>query len=405
MLNPDRPDEAEIGRDLSNRLSVLRDGFARNPAPTAEERIDLLDRLQRVVFNHRHCLISAIDQDFGGRAKAETLVAEIFPVLEAIRYTRRRVRTWMKPSRRRLPLGLIGARADMHVQPLGVVGIVVPWNFPVFLALSPLISALAAGNRVMIKTSEFAPQTSEILQAMVEDVFSADQVSLVGGGPDLAAAFTRLPFDHLVFTGSTEVGRKVMRSAAETLTPVTLELGGKSPAIVHESFPIAEAARRIAFGKGLNAGQACVAPDYVLVPRASVDAFRDAFARAIAKHYPTMAANGDYTAIISDRQRERLLAMVDDARDKGALVTVVNPVDEAFEAARKMPMHIVTGVQEDMHLMREEIFGPILPVLTYDRVEDAISYVNARQRPLALYYFDWDRARAEQVLGQTHSGG
>lgn len=394
-----------IAHELSAALDTIRAAYRRDPAPPAEQRIDRLQRLGRAVIDHKDDFIEAIDDDFGGRPRAETLVSELLPLLEGIRYNSKHLRKWMKDSSRRTPLWLAGTRANVHYQPLGVVGIVVPWNFPVFLGLSPLVSVFAAGNRAMIKTSEFAPVTGELLEQVLSDYFSDEELAIVNGGVDVATEFTKLPFDHLVFTGSTQVGRIVMRAAADNLTPVTLELGGKSPAIIHDSFPVDEAAKRIAFAKGLNAGQVCVAPDYVLVPRGKVDAFVNGFAKQVSRHYPSMDDNPDYTSIITAEQRNRLLDNVRDAEEKGAQVITINPADESFDDTRKLPMRVLTNVSDDMRVMREEIFGPLLPVLPYDTLDEALDYVNGRDRPLALYYFDWDDERAETVVARTHSGG
>lgn len=391
--------------ELGSSLAKLRGSFGQNPAPGHKERLDRLSRLHSAIYEYMDRLVEAVDADFSGRASAETMMLEILPVLEEIRYTKKNLRKWMRQSTRHVPLMLLGSETKVHYQPLGVVGIVVPWNFPIFLGLSPLVGAFAAGNLAMIKTSEFAPTTGELLQEMISNYFSDEEVVVVNGGVEVATQFTKLPFDHLVYTGSTQVGRIVMHAAADNLTPVTLELGGKSPVIIHDSFPLEEAANRIAFGKGLNAGQVCVAPDYIMVPRGKVDAFADAFARSFAKLYPSLEGNSDYTSIISERQRDRLLDNIRDAEAKGATVVEVNPSDDSFEGSRKLPMHIIKNVSDDMRVMQEEIFGPILPIIPYDTLEDAIDYVNKHDRPLALYYFDWDRSRAERILRETHSGG
>ncbi len=390
---------------LNNTLDVQRKSFAQAPSPSIEQRIERLNRLHNAVVDYKDRLIAAVDADFSGRAAAETEILEILPILEGIAYNKKHVKSWAKQSRRHTPLMLFGSKTKVHYQPLGVVGIVVPWNFPIFLGLSPLVGALTAGNRAMIKTSEFAPKTGELVKEMIEATFSAEEVTVHTGGVEVASEFTKLPFDHLVFTGSTQVGKIVMRAASENLTPVTLELGGKSPAIIHESFPIEEAAKRIAFGKGLNAGQVCVSPDYILVHRSKIDAFTAAFEKAMVAQYPTLRDNSDYTAIITERQQERLEDNLKDAREKGATIRVINPKNENFDGTRKMSMHIVTDVSDDMRIMKEEIFGPILPVVPYDDIEEAIAYVNARPRPLALYYFDWNNARGQHILENTHSGG
>ncbi len=390
---------------LEEQLVAQKASFLHQPMPSAQERIDNLNKLKSVLIEHTDEIVSAISMDFSNRPEAETLLAEIFPLLDAIEYSKGRVKRWMKPSKRKTPLTLQPAKVEVLYQPVGVVGIVVPWNFPVFLGLSPLVSALAAGNRAMIKMSEFAPRTADLVQRMLESVFSKDQVAVFTGEVDVSSAFTKLPFDHLVFTGATSVGKIVMRAAAEHLTPVTLELGGKSPTIIHDSFPIEEAAQRIAFGKGMNAGQICVSPDYIFVPRHKVNAFAQAFVKAMSKAYPSIRANDDYTAIISDRQLVRLKSYLDDAKEKGAELITINPEDETFEDTRKMPMTLVLNTNESMLVEQEEIFGPILPIKAYDDIEEAITYVNDRARPLALYYFDWDKERAAKILARTHSGG
>jgi coniferyl-aldehyde dehydrogenase len=291
------------------------------------------------------------------------------------------------------------------MQPLGVAGIVVPWNYPLYLAIGPAVSALAAGNRVMIKMSESAPATGELLASLVARRFSPEVLTVVNGGPEVAREFTALPFDHLLFTGSTEVGRHVMRAAAANLTPVTLELGGKSPAIVGRDFDIAEAAGRILYGKCLNAGQTCVAPDYVLVPRDRLEAFNSAAAAAVARMYPRLADNPDYTAIIDDRHRRRLVDWRDEARALGARIVELNAAGEDFSASPKLPPTLIVGAPGEARVMRDEIFGPLLPVVPYETTDEVIAYVNARPRPLALYVFDGDRRAVEAVLERTVSGG
>ena len=396
-------DKPEVA--LAPTLENLKSAFLRTPAPTAAQRIERLQRLHQALVTYQDRLIKAVDRDFNGRSRAETLMIELLPIFEGIHYNKKHLRKWMKNSKRKTPLMLFGAKTEVRYQPLGVVGIVVPWNFPIFLGLSPLAGALAAGNLAMIKTSEFAPETGALMKQMIEEFFTSDEIVVVNGGVEVATEFTQLPFDHIVFTGSTQVGSIVMQAAAKNLTPVTLELGGKSPAIIHDDFPIEEAAKRIAFGKGLNAGQVCVSPDYILVPRHKMDQFSDAFSAAIAKHYPTMRDNNDYTSIITERQRDRLLDNIDDAKQKGAEVVVINPANEDFAGTRKLPMHVVKNVTSDMRVLKEEIFGPILPLVPYDTLDDAIEYVQNHDRPLALYYFDWDKRRVDKVVESTHSGG
>jgi coniferyl-aldehyde dehydrogenase len=391
--------------DLEGLLLAQKQAALADPMPDRATRIRRLDKLHNALLDNRARIIAAVNKDFSNRAAAETQLAEIMPLLDGIAYYRKRLRKLMRPQKRHAPMTIRPGRVEVRYQPVGVVGIVVPWNFPFFLGVSPLIGALAAGNRAMIKTSEFAPASGDLLREIIADTFDATEVTAITGDAQIATAFTQLPFDHLVFTGSTQVGKIVMRAAAENLTPVTLELGGKSPAIIHQDFPMDEAARRIGFGKGFNAGQICVSPDYALCPRDKVSAFASAFSDAMTKAYPKLRDNKDYTAIISDRQKARLEGYLKDATDKGAEIIEINPKAESFDDTRKMPVTLVLNASDDMLVMQEEIFGPILPVIPYDRLDDAIAYVNARPRPLALYYFDWDKARADQVLDRTHSGG
>ncbi|WP_370217343.1 coniferyl aldehyde dehydrogenase [Thalassolituus sp.] len=391
--------------DLQLRLQQQKSAFASAPMPSLKERLNRLNRLHNALLTYREQIHKAIDQDFAGRAVAETEMAEIIPLLEGIAYYRKRLKRFMRPQRRHAPLTVAPAKAEVHYQPLGVVGIVTPWNFPFFLALSPLIGALAAGNRAMIKASEFAPASGDLMRKMLAESFSEDEVMVSTGGVEVASEFTALPFDHLVFTGSTQVGKIVMRAAAENLTPVTLELGGKSPAIIHNDFPIDEAARRLAFGKCMNAGQICVSPDYVLCPRDKVHEFSSIFIDAVEQAYPTLKDNPDYTAIISDRQKSRLERYLNDARAKGAQLMTADAADEDLSKSRKLPMTLVLNATDNMMVMQEEIFGPILPVIPYDSLEEAIQLVNSKPRPLALYYFDWNQGRANTILATTHSGG
>ena len=375
------------------------------PATTLAERRDRLDRLARLLRENTDAICAAVDRDFGGRSPAETRLLEIFPALEAIAHARRHLRSWMRTRRARTGFWFLPGRSRVMPQPLGVVGIVVPWNYPVYLAVGPLVSALAAGNRAMVKMSESAPATGELFARLVGRQFDEAELSIVNGDADVARAFVALPFDHLLFTGSTAVGRHVMRAASDNLTPVTLELGGKSPAIVGRSMAVEEAAQAIVFGKCLNGGQTCIAPDYALVPRERVDAFVAAASAAVARLYPRLADNPDYTSIIDARHHARLWGYVEEARARGARVIPINPANEDLSATRKIAPTLVIDAPDDTHLMREEIFGPLLPVVPYDKLDSAIAYVNARPRPLALYVFDHDRASIDRVLQQTVSGG
>jgi acyl-CoA reductase-like NAD-dependent aldehyde dehydrogenase len=372
---------------------------------TFGERLAALSTLASLLRENSAALAKAVDQDFRGRAVQETRLLEIFPALEAIAHARKHLRKWMLPRPARTNFWFLPGSSRVVMQPLGVVGIVVPWNYPIYLAIGPAVSAIAAGNRVMVKMSESAPATGALFAELVAARFDPSTLTVVNGGADIAREFTALPFDHLLFTGSTEVGKHVMRAAAANLTPVTLELGGKSPAIVGRGMDPADAADRILYGKCLNAGQTCVAPDYVLVPEERLEAFAAAAAATVARLYPRLADNPDYTAIIDARHRDRLVGYVEEARARGAGVVEINPAREDFSASPKLPPTLLTGVPDDARVMREEIFGPLLPLVPYGKLDEAIAYVNARPRPLALYVFDHDRAAVNRVLAATVSGG
>ena len=382
-----------------------RQSALRASPPAYAERRALLAALDRLVRENVDAFCDAIAADFGGRSAHETRLLEVFPALEAIRHARRHLRGWMRPQKRSTGLWFLPGRSRVHYQPLGIVGIVVPWNYPLYLAVGPLVSALAAGNRALVKMSEAAPGTGALFERLVAERFDPAMLAVVNGGPEVARDFVALPFDHLLFTGSTEVGRHVMRAAAENLTPVTLELGGKSPAIVGRSIPVEEAADKIAFGKCLNAGQTCIAPDYALVPEERVDAFVRAAVATIARLYPTLRDNPDYSAIVNARQHARLEGYLEDAASKGARVIEVNPAGEDLSGTRKLAPRLVTGATDAMRVLREEIFGPILPVIPYRTLDEALAFVNARPRPLALYVFDRDAQAVERVLSETTSGG
>lgn len=396
---------SEEAPSLRNSLQLIfdeqRHAFAANPMPTVQERKQWLDRLHALLSTERQAIIDAINEDFSHRSADETLVAELMPCLHNIRHAQRHLKKWMRPSRRSVGMAFQPASAKVVYQPLGVIGVVVPWNYPLFLAIGPLVGALAAGNRVMLKLSESTPATGALLKILLARVFAEDHVGVVLGEADVGVAFSKLPFDHLLFTGATSVGRHVMRAAAENLTPVTLELGGKSPAIVSRDVPLKDAAERIAFGKTLNAGQTCVAPDYVLAPRDRINEFVESYKEAVTRFYPTLTDNPDYTAIIDQRHVARLNAYLADAQAKGARVIQLH----AEGQDRRMPFSLVLDVSDDMLIMQDEIFGPLLPVVPYDHIEHAFAYINQRPRPLALYYFGYDRQEQNRVLEQTHSGG
>ncbi|MDH0302668.1 MULTISPECIES: coniferyl aldehyde dehydrogenase [unclassified Pseudomonas] len=389
--------------DLQAAFDAQRQAFASNPMPSAAQRRQWLKSLREALLADQETLIASIDADFSGRSRDETSIAELMPSVMGLRDAEKQLGRWMRASRRKVGLAFQPASARVQYQPLGVVGVIVPWNYPLFLAIGPLTGALAAGNRVMLKLSESTPASGQALKNLIERVFPSDLVSVVLGEVEVGQAFARLPFDHLLFTGATSVGRHVMLAAAQNLTPVTLELGGKSPAIVSSDVPLDTAAERIAFGKTLNAGQTCVAPDYVLVPRERLAAFADAYRRAVHRFYPRLTDNPDYSAIINERQLGRLNHLLEDAREHGAQVLDLYP-DEPRQG-RHLPPHLLWDVNDSMQVMQDEIFGPLLPLVPYDRLDDALAYVNQRPRPLALYYFGYDREEQARVLRDTHSGG
>src|SRR5690554_212781 len=386
---------------LETLLARQRAAFLADPMPSLDARLSWLKRLRSILVSEQEALVQTVSQDFGNRSRDETLFAEILPSLQSIDHVCKHLRRWMKPSRRPLGIAFQPGSAQVFYQPLGVVGVIVPWTYPIFLAIGPLLGALAAGNRVMIKMSESILATSQLVKELLARAFPEDQVAVVLGEADVGAAFSRLPFDHLLFTGATSIARHILHAAADNLTPVTLELGGKSPAIVSATVPLDDAAERIAFGKSMNAGQTCVAPDYVLVPEDRLEDFIAVYRKVIARFYPQLMDNPDYTSIINPRQHARLERYLDDAQAKGARLLPL--FSEAQQ--RRLPHTLLLDVSDDMLVMQDEIFGPLLPLVPYRQINDAIAYVNARPRPLALYYFGYDSDEQQRVINSTHSGG
>jgi coniferyl-aldehyde dehydrogenase len=389
--------------DLPRLLELQRRAFAADPLPLASVRIDRLRRLRRMVEQHEAAFAAAIDADFGGRSRHETLVAEVFVIVAAVKHAIRHVGGWMKMRRAPTAMHYRPGYNRILPQPVGVAGIVAPWNYPLQLALGPAVAALAAGNRVLLKPSELTPAFAALLERLVAETYTEEEFAVVTGGPEAGRVFVEQRFDHLLFTGSTAVGRLVAQAAAKNLTPVTLELGGKSPAILDPGCDFALAAPRVALGKLLNAGQTCIAPDYVLAPVARVQEFAAALRTAASAMYPKYVANADYTSIVSERHYARLIALLEDAKAKGATLVELGEAPDALH--RRLPPVLVLGATDDMAVMREEIFGPILPLVGYRSLDEAIAYVNARERPLALYWFGDDAASRERVLARTLSGG
>ena len=395
--------------DLHAVLVAQREAFMAELPVSIAVRKDRLTRAAAMVSDNADAFCDALSEDFGHRSREQSMLTDVAASVAPIKHAIKAVEGWAKRDKRpvQFPLGLLGAKAWVEYQPKGVIGVIAPWNFPVQLVMAPLAGVFAAGNRAMVKTSEFTPSVAALFERIVGGYFPPEELAFVSGGPDVGKAFASLPFDHLLFTGATSVGKHILHAAADNLVPVTLELGGKSPVIVGKGADIAQATERVTLGKMLNAGQICLAPDYVLVEASEEAAVIEGLRAAASAMYPTLLANPDYTSVVNDRHFQRLTDLVDDARAKGATVEVVNPANEDFGAsnARKMPLHIVTDVTDDMAIMQEEIFGPLLPVRRYTGIDDAIGHVNGRHRPLGLYYFGGDPAERRRVLDRTISGG
>lgn len=391
--------------ELQVVFQIQRAAYDAAPFAEWDERRNRLQRLRRLLEENESSIEKAIDSDFAGRPCVETQIAEIFPSIAEIRAAISQGKRWMKPRSAGVSKWFLPARAQVVPRPLGVIGIIVPWNYPLFLAISPLTAALAAGNRAMVKTSEFTPAFSELFQQLIASVFRTNEVAVITGGADVAAQFSALPFDHLLFTGSTNIGRKVMGAAAQNLTPVTLELGGKSPTVITPGYPIEHAVQRVLAGKLLNAGQTCIAPDYVLVPSGDLPAFVESAKRQARSMYPAGLDDADYCSIVNTRQYQRLVSYLEQARQTHARIEPLFDGVERNDAAHRLAPSMVVDPSSDLAVMRDEIFGPLLPVIPYDDVKHAIDFINARPRPLALYWFDNDRRRADAALRATHVGG
>ena len=389
-------------QDLRARLDAQTNAYYSQGIPSLKQRLATLDTLFNILKSNEHAITEAISKDFGHRAHQETQLAELFLCIDGIRYARKRLKKWMRPQKRSTSIWLLGSRNTVIPQPLGVVGIVVPWNYPLFLCMSPLIGALAAGNRCMVKMAANSSHLSQLLQGLFAENFSADMLTIVHGAA--GSEFSALPFDHLIFTGSGNSGRQVMRAAADNLTPVTLELGGKSPTIIAPDYSINKAAERLLFSKCLNAGQTCVAPDYVFLPEGKVDEFVTAAKAIVSRRYANIESE-DYTSIINDEAFLRLKSTLADAIDQGATSTVLVRNSEANHATRKFPPTLLTKVTGTMRVMQEEIFGPILPIMTYQHIDEVLDYIHNQDRPLALYLFSDDKQIQDKVINKTRSGG
>ena len=388
---------------LRQGFDAQQQAFDHNRYPEYAQRLADLQSLKRILVDNQEALLASLSKDFGHRSCDDSIIGDILSTLSGIKYHIKNLKAWMKPRRKHVGLLLQPASARVMYQPLGVIGIIVPWNYPVFLSIGPLATALAAGNRAMLKMSEYTPHTNALLAQYLSANFAAEKVCVVGGEADMAVAFSQLPFDHLFFTGSTAVGKHVLKAAAENMVPVTLELGGKSPGIIAHDMPIETAVQRFLFGKTLNAGQTCVAPDYLFCPSDKLESLIQHTKQLFTQMFPSVDGNQDYTCVINQSHYERLQSLLNDAEEKGAKLFAMG--EKTSDDNRRMPLTIVTGVTDDMRLAHEEIFGPILIVYTYEQLQEPISYINQRPRPLSLYVYSFDKAIQNKVLKNTIAGG
>jgi coniferyl-aldehyde dehydrogenase len=390
-------------------LRLQRESYLAEGEVSAETRIDRLDRTIDVLVANAEKISEAMNSDFGCRPRQVNLMTDVTGSLENLKHAKKHLRKWMKAEKRpsMFPLGLLGGRSSIQYQPKGVVGVIAPWNFPLGMVFEPLAGVIAAGNRAMIKPSEFTPATSELIDEMVGKTFDPTEIAVVTGGPEVGQAFSSLAFDHMVFTGATSVARHIMAAASKNLVPVTLELGGKSPTVISETADLREAIERIMVGKMLNAGQVCIAPDYVMLPEGKMDEAVAIAREVVAEMYPTLLNNEQYTAMLNERHFQRMQKNIDDANDRGAQVVAINPANEDFSVnpTQKIPPTLILNPGDDALCMQDEIFGPLLPLKTYTKFEDVISYINARPRPLAAYYFGKDSTEEHRFLTGTTSGG
>ena len=395
--------------DLSRILQNQRSAFDREGAVALETRIDRIDRCIALIVDHQEALCAAVNEDFGVRSQRVTRMSDLFTSVNTLKFVKKNIRKWMKPERRRapFPMNLLGARADIYYQPKGVVGIMSPWNVPINVVFSPLADVLGAGNRAMIKPSEFNPATVALLYELFSQYFDETEIAVIGGGADIGAAFSALPLDHIIFTGAGKVGKLVMQSAAQNLTPVTLELGGKSPVIVSRSAKLEQAAEKIITGKAMNAGQVCISPDYCFVPEEQLETFISYCQQIIAAQYPTFMDNDDFVSLVNERNYDRVQGYITDARARGARVVTLAPEGEDWgdRTQHRVPIHLVINPSDDMQVMQEELFGPVLCVRPYTQLDECIADINRRPHPLAMYYFGHDKTEQEQLIASTIAGG
>ena len=395
----------ELQAILENQRSAFR---AEGPVALAT-RIDRIDRCIALLVDNKEAICTAVQQDFGCRSRYVTLMTDIMNSVGSLKFVKKNLKKWMKPEKRTafMPMNFLGAKAAVHYQPTGVVGIMTPWNVPVNMIFSPLADVLGAGNRAMIKPSEYTPHTAETMHRLFAQYFEESEIAVVTGGPEVGAAFSALPLDHLIFTGATTIGRLVMKAAAKNMVPVTLELGGKSPVIVSDGYDIRLAAERIITGKAMNGGQLCVSPDYCFVPQSRLEAFIHRCKEVIAQQFPTVQGNPDFVACINERHFDRVKGYIEEARERGARIIPLCPEGEEFSAREehKIALHLIVEPEDSLACMQDEIFGAALNIQTYTDLDDVIDFINARERPLAFYYFGNDKEEEARVIRETISGG
>ena len=388
----------------SQKKHFIKEGF-----PTIELRIDRLNRLKNLIIENRYRFVDALNEDYGNRSKNASIMTDVYSIIPEINHAIKNIKKWTKIEKRssNFPFSIFGAKSYLKYEPLGTIGMVSPWNFPVNLSFGPLAAIFAAGNQVMHKPSELTPITASLLKDLCDESYDENEFSTFLGGPEIGEAFTQLHFDHLLYTGSGNVGKHVMKSAAQNLVPVTLELGGKSPVIIGKSADMKVSAKRVMFGKTLNAGQICLAPDYILVHSDNKDEFISEVENAVKEFYPSIKNNDDYSSIINQRHYDRINLLVEDAKEKGATVQEINPSNEDFSQQEfyKIPPTVITNTSNDMMVMNDEIFGPVLPIVEYDDISEALSIINSKDRPLGLYYFGNDKNEENNVMDNTSSGG
>ena len=404
------PTLGDSEQKMNSTLQMQRDAYLKEGIVSAEIRIDRLQRGVDVLIKYNEKITDALNTDFTCRPREVTLLTDVGAGIAPMKHAIKHLRSWMKPEKRptMFPFNLVGGRSRIEYQPLGVVGIIAPWNFPVNMVFAPLAGVLAAGNRAMIKPSEFTPATSALMAEMIAEAYDPAEIAIFDGGPEVGQAFSNLPFDHMIFTGATSIARHILTAAARNLVPVTLELGGKSPVVISRSADIEKSLGRIMTGKTLNAGQICLAPDYLLVPEEKLHEVIAAAQKAVAQMYPRILDNPQYTSVINERHFQRLNGYLAEASERGQKIIPINPAKEDFSTQQgtlKIPPTLIPEPADDLKMMEEELFGPLLPIRTYNNFEETISYINSKPRPLAAYYFGDDKQEETALISRTTSGG